>query len=224
MKKLLILTLLLCFTFTLNAQSRYLEVGKSGIGIGLCVQESYWEDGFTGTIGYSFNGIFDVNIWGGIYTYDHLKVNGDDIDQKETALGGMVTWWLLRTKTGQDRGVDIGLFGGYEYEEYKIDDEKSATSDGLETGAIFAINFDVNEKCYLQPFYSLGYSYSKMKKESSDDIDTHKGATSRYGVSLIRKLCNGSRIVVTFETDTDAIQKTNDAAYEFCISYMIGFL
>ena len=223
MNKLLIIAILVCLVSALNAQSTYLEVGKSGIGAGLAIQESYWEDGFMGTLGYSFKGKVDVNIWGGMYTYDHLKVNGNDIDQKETALGVTATWWPLRTKTGKDRGIDIGMFGGYEYEEYTIDNEKSATSDGLEIGTVFAINFEVNEKCFIQPFYSLGYSYCKMKEESNDDIETYKGAISSYGVAIIRKLCNGNRIVLTFETDTDALQKTNDVAYEFGIGYVIGF-
>ncbi len=221
MKKVMVIVLFFCCVSMLQAQSTFLEVGQSGIGATVFAQESYWEDGFMGTLGYSFKGTLNVNIWGGMYKYDHLKVQGDEIDQKETALGGNLTWWFKRTRTGSDRGIDIGIFGGYEHEIYKVDDEKSATANGFDVGAIFAINFDINENCFLQPFYSLGYSVSTIKQESSGDKETYKGAISSYGVSLVRKLSCGNVIHFTFETDTDALQKTNEVAYEFGIGYTI---
>ena len=129
----------------------------------------------------------------------------------------------MRTRTGGDRGIDIGVWGSYEHEEYKIDDEKCRTGDCLEGGPIFAINFKINDEWFLQPYYSVGYAYDMTKDEITGDKKNYKGASSSFGTSLVKILTNGSSFVITLETDSDAMEKTNDTAYELAIGYYFAF-
>ena len=221
MKKYLLLALILIVGMgSAFAQSRFLEVGQSGIGATAIVQESYWEDGFMGVIGYSFKGIFDIDVGIGSFKYDHLR---DDVDLKEIAWDVSLTWWPMRTRTGGDRGIDIGVWGSYEHEEHKSDSGKCRTGNCLAGGAISAINFDINDTWFLQPYYAVGYAYDETKDEITDDKEDYKGAMSSFGVSLVRRLANGSSFVITLETDSDAMEKTNDTAYELAIGYNFAF-
>ncbi|MBS3740682.1 MAG: hypothetical protein KGY75_09390 [Candidatus Cloacimonetes bacterium] len=223
MKKIILIIGLICCATFLQAQSTFLDIGQSGIRATAFAQESYWEDGFMGSLGYSFNGTFDISAWAGSYKYDHMQAGGDDIDQTETAYGANITWWFKRCSPGYERLINIGIRTGYEYEEYKVDDKKSATSNGFEGCAVFAINFDICNMCAMQPFYSLGYSMTTMEEEASGDKEDYNGAISSYGVNLVRNIGDNTKLHFTFETDNDALHKTNDVAYEFGAGVVYGF-
>ena len=92
-KKYLSLTLILTVVIgTAFAQSTFTDVGQSSIGATVIVQESYWEDGFTGKIGYSFKGKFDIDVEIGSFKYDHIKdASGNKVDLKEIAYGASLT-------------------------------------------------------------------------------------------------------------------------------------
>ena len=219
MKKVFIWLVLLSLAFlflasTALAQSSFLEKGKSGFGISATVQESFWEDGYLIEAGYSFNGVFDVCVAYGDFTYDKIGW-----DFKETELGVGLEYWVLRTRTGTDRGIDVGLWTSYTMEEYKEDGIKRYTGNDLAVGIELAINFAVNDSWFLQPYFVLGYSFDTIKEESTGETESYRGGCSSIGAALGYKLDNGNSIVFCFEQDSDSIEWINDTAYEITVGY-----
>ena len=207
----------LTFLFLANtalAQSSFLEKGKSGFGISATVQESFWEDGYFIEAGYSFNGVFDVAVAYGDFTYDKIGW-----DFKETELGVGLEYWVLRTRTGTDRGIDVGLWTSYSVEEYKEDGTRRYTGNDLALGIEMAINFTVNDSWFLQPYFVLGYSFDTIKEESTGETESYRGGVSSIGAALGYKLDNGNSIVFSFEQDSDSIETLNDTAYEITVGY-----
>ena len=236
MKKALVLIILsLLGISSLFAQSTFFEKGQSGFGIYGGIQESYWEDGYFGSIGFSYKGIIELGI-----TYRDFKYDKDnwespiDKNPTESAVAFELDYWFLRTRTGADRGIDVGLWTEYEMENYKdypyyndSDTTKLKSSNGFSFGPEFSINFDINDKWFLQPFLWIGYASGNVKYEDEsivpDEDKKYKGGCGSIGVALARKFANGNSIVFIFEQESDAIDRTNDTAYKFSVGYNFGF-
>ena len=125
----------------------------------------------------------------------------------------------VRTRTGTDRGIDVGLWTLYEMEEYKEDGIKRYTGSGFAGGIELAINFDINENWFLQPYFVLGYFFDTIKEESTSETENYRGGCSSIGAALGYKLDNGNSIVFCFEQDSDSIEWVNDTAYEITVGY-----
>jgi len=227
----LMIILMLLGMSSIFAQSTFFEKGESGFGIYGGVQESFWEDGYFASIGYSYKGVVDIGVAYGNYKYD--KDNFPEYlavykDPTEVAIIVGLDYWFLRTNTGKDRGIDVGLWTEYEMEDYKFYSEDTletdATSSGFAFGPVFSINFDINDKWFIQPYFSIGYCFGNTEYKDSDKSDEdYKGGCSSIGVALARKFKCGNSIVFIFEIDSDSIEKTNDTAYEFSVGYNFGF-
>ena len=231
MKKVILFSVFisLCVVSSLSAQSTFLEKGQSGFGLSATVQESYWEDGFFGSLGYSFKGNFDINITYGLFNYEKYTLgqssnsNPPLKDVKENVIGIDLGYWVIRTETSNDRGIDVGIWGAYEKEEYEYDGDKILSADGFSGGVEFTVNFLINQKYSLQPYFILGYDYEELKSENTDDISYFRGGCSSLGTALVYKINDDQSLVIKFELDNDTISKTYENAYEMSVGYYFGF-
>ncbi|MDG1900756.1 MAG: hypothetical protein P8I80_00860 [Bacteroidales bacterium] len=244
MKKITILLLVMGLAIMSQAQIMF-DKGVSGFSINAGIQESYWEDGFYGGLQYTFKGALDISAEYGNFTYDRDKLeaalgNGAKFTDvpKESVLAFSAQYWVLRTDPGSDRGINVGVWAGYEMENYTdtewsqtplVPGTENVTTDktgsAFAFGTSFSIDFDVKDGWRLQPYSWIGrvFATEKGTYDGVDETENYQGTGAGIGVILQKMLNNGSSVWFGAEWDMDNLENANDTSYEVTVGFNLGF-
>lgn len=199
MKK-IALALIFCFGIFVStqAQSVFLEKGQSGFGIsgGLTTNEDV--SGFSGSVGYSFFGVFDLGINIGRYSFDELFL-GDDLNA--TTITPFAS--ILVIKQDEKIPVSFALNGSYQRQIFSnsvlSDNNIDMTGNFFTVGASLFSMFNVSEAMKIQPGIGFDYITGELKLEDSTDSFTESDNSTFFslGLSLIFQTSPSTTFVVT---------------------------
>ncbi len=204
MKKLLIVAIVFGLALQANAQvSRFLDTGKSGLGIQALGGLGEGYQSYGGRIGGSYKGILDAEF---LYTHQLQDGEFNHLITDQSTYGyyeGRLTWWMFRKPVSPALDVNLGLFGLFETGLFKdylfINSETGLEREykrfvGGTVGFEASVNFRLNEHWSLQPSVYMGYDLGQdLETESGQDYRAlFSGAVSVTGAALTRKMANGS--------------------------------
>ncbi len=221
--------------FSANAQfSRFLENGKSGIGINALAETAGTGKEFTGVgaeMGYTYKGKFDLHGMIAFDGYDEkaLGLSSDKANSKYYEV--VLTYWLFRKQVIPEINVNIGLYAGYAGSNYKdylyFDNEDNdiaelkSFSEGM-IGIMTTMNFKLTESWYFEPSMRLRY---EMGSETAFDNNITKkhdfnGLTQEIGLFLFKRLDKGNAFNVGTRMLSDSYGSSN--FYQFSVGYVIA--
>ncbi len=180
-------------------QGVFLDKGVSGFGIGAGFGTNEDVTSFGGSVGYSFNGIFDIGLDINRFSFDQ-KLLGDDLSA--ITISPSVAFHAL--KQNENIPVSISLGAGYDYQKYSNDALDALNIDM--TGGFFSIGasifgyFKVAPSMKIQPALGVTYVTGEMKleddagnSETSDDNTTVFG----LGISLVFVISHKNVLAIT---------------------------
>jgi hypothetical protein len=232
MKKILILSICIIFTFQVNAQiSRMLEKGKSGIGIQGSITSSPGSDGFQGKFGGSLKGKLDAEF---IYSYNITGAKENLLNTDKAFFNyyeGRLTYWIFRNEVTKGIDVNIGAlcaFDAARYKDYLYNDDSGIENEymGYTGGALgmeTSINFRMNEKWSLQPSFLFWYETGKerMKEVGVEKTNWYHSTVSSISLSLVRKMVSGSAFYVSANQNFWVYDvNTTPLVYELALGYV----
>ena len=198
--KILTLSFLLSFGIIISAhaQSFVLEKGHNGflISAGFSTNEDI--SGFSGGVGYSFSGAFDLGISVGRFGFDQ-QLLGEDLNA--TTISPYASYFIIK----QDEliPVSFAVNGSYErsiysnrvLSDYNID----MTGNFFSIGASLYSMFEASEAMKIQPSMGVSYISGELKVEDSTGSDTKSANTTliTFGLSLIFQSTPTNIFVVT---------------------------
>jgi len=194
----------IAFAIQANAQvSRFLDYGKSGLGIQgtTAMGEGYY--GFGGSLGGSINGKLDVEL---SYSYntdlkDYHSLTTDKANYGYYA--GKLTYWIFREAISPVVDVNFGVNGLVEYGSYK-DYRYINSGTGLEreykgfiggtVGFDASVNFRMKNGWNLQPGLLVGFNFgNENETEGTTDFNYwYHGMESDLTLALIKRYSNGN--------------------------------
>jgi hypothetical protein len=233
MKKLLLIAIIMCVSYSANAQiSRYLEKGKSGVGIQAITEKGEAFSGIGGKLSGSIGGIVDLEF---VYGHETSSDNNSVLINGEATtnyLSGKATWWLFRTEVTPTIEVNLGFSGGIEHSPYKnylyLEHSNGDTANYKSfTEGTFAIessvNFRLSETWFLQPSFSmqLEAGTEKITVKNANKDHNYTGMVTDMGLTLIKRFQKGSAIYLDLDEFNDTY---GSGIYYFAsIGYAIPF-
>jgi hypothetical protein len=224
MKKITLFIFAISFVLSANAQfSRYLEKGKSGIGINAMAETSGSGKEFNGIgaeAGYTYKGKFDLfgMIVADGYDEKALGLSSDKATSKYYEV--IVSYWLFREQIIPEIGVNFGLYAGYagaSYDGYKYLDmehndiaEYKSFSEGF-LGITTSINFKLTESWYLEPSLKVRYEMGSDKTFDNNVTKTNdfNGVTQEIGLTLFKRLNKGNTFTAGTRLFSDSYEGSN---------------
>ncbi len=198
MKKIILTLLIFGAVSTLSfAQSTYLEKGQNGFEISSVVSANENASGFTGRVGYSFSGVFDLSLSLGRFGYDQQFLGEDLYD---TEISPVVTY--IPVKQDDSIPVSFAVNGAYQRLIYAGDglDENNVDmwGDYIIIGASIFSDIEISDAMKFQPKAGVLYSTGETKIEDSSGTTSISNNTTvlNIGVSLIFKTSPGKSFVV----------------------------
>jgi hypothetical protein len=233
MKKITLFIFAISFVFSANAQfSRYLEKGKSGIGINALAETSGSGKEYNSIgaeVGYTYKGKIDLSgiIFADSYDEKALGLSSDKATSKYYEV--VLNYWLFREQIIPEIGVNVGLYVGHagaSYDGYKYLDledgdiaEYTSYSEGF-IGVNTAINFKLTESWYLES--SLKVRYEKGSEKTFDNnitkTDDFDGVTQEIGLTLFKRLNKGNTFTVGTRLFSDSYEGSN--FYRVSVGYI----
>jgi hypothetical protein len=233
MKKITLFVFALSLVFISHAQvSRYLETGKSGIGIGALAETSGYGREFNGIgaeLGYTYKGKFDFY---GMYAADGYdeKALGLNSDKATSAYYEVnLSYWVFRKQIIPEIIVNIGLYAGYagsNYEGYKYFDNEDSDIAELKSfsegylGIMTGINFKLNDTWFFEPSLKVRYEMGKEKIFDNDINKTNdfNGVTQEIGLFLFKRLNKGNTFTVGTRFFSDSYAGSD--FYQLSVGYV----
>lgn len=180
------------------AQSSYLEKGQNGFGIsgGFSTNENL--SGFSGEVGYSFSGIFDLGVSLSRFGFDQ-QLLGTDLSA--TVISPFVSF--LPIKQDDSTPVSFGITGSYQKQLFSndllSDNDIDMTGDYYSIGASLFTNIEVSNTMKIQPKAGVNYITGKTKIEDSIGSETESDNSTVFnlGLSLIFETSPSNSFVVT---------------------------
>lgn len=199
MKK-IILSLVLCFGILISAkaQSSILEKGQNGFGINGGFSTNEDVSGFSGGVGYSISGVFDLGISVGRFGYDQPFL-GEDLNT--TTISPFVSYIIV--KQDEQIPVSFGLNGLYQRQIYSnrvlSDYDIDLTGNFFTIGAWLYSMFEYSEAMKIQPEIGFNYTTGEFKFEDPTESDTESSNNTRFalGLSLIFQTSPSNIFIVT---------------------------
>jgi len=208
MKKILLAVVLIGFAFQANAQvSRFLDYGKSGLGIQGMAALGEGSNAFGGSIGGSIKGNLDVEF---VYNFNTNSGNLLNLITDKTTYGyyeGKLTYYLFREAISPVVDVNFGVVGLVEYGDYK-DYKYIFPETGLEreyqgflggsVGLDASVNFRLKNGWNLQPGLYMGYNFgNESETEGTNEFTNwYHGAVSNLNLSLIKRTSEGNAFYI----------------------------
>lgn len=199
MKK-ITLSFTLCFIIIISAQAQslFLERGQNGFGIsgGFSTNEDI--SGFSGGVGYSFSGVFDLGISVGRFGFDQQFL-GEDLNA--TTISPFASYLIV--KQDEQIPVTFALNASYERQIYsnKVLSDNYIDMNGnfFLIGASLYSMFEVSEAMKIQPSIGFNYITGELKLEDSTGSDTESDNTTLFtlGLSLVFQMSPTNKFVVT---------------------------
>lgn len=199
MKKIILTILIFGALSTLSfAQSSYLEKGQNGLGIsgGFSTNEDI--TGFSGGVGYSFSGVFDLGVSISRFGFDQ-KLLGEDL--KATVISPFVTF--LPIKQDDSTPVSIGINASYQKQFYSNDalssNDADVTGNFFTIGASIFTDIEASDGMKIQPTAGFNYITGETKIETSTTSQTESDNSTVFnlGLSLIFDSSPSNSFVVT---------------------------
>jgi len=199
MKK-IILSLILCFgiIFSAQAQSSFLEKDQNGFGINGGFSTNDVISGFSGGVGYSFSGVFDLGISVGRFGFDQ-QFFGEDLNL--TTISPFASYFIV--KQDDQIPVSFALNGSYQKQIYSnkvlSDNDIDMTGNFFTIGASLYSKFEASEAMKIQPSIGFDYITGELKVEDSFESHTESDNTTLFtlGLSLIFQTSPTNNFVVT---------------------------
>ena len=187
MKK-IALSIILCFGIMVSAhaQSSVLEKGQNGFGISGGFSTSEDISGFSGGVGYSFSGVFDLGISIGRFGFDQ-QLLGEDLNA--TTISPFASYFII--KQDEQIPVSFAVNGSYERQIYSnrllSDYDIGMTGNFFTIGASLYSMLEVSEAMKIQPQLGFDYITGELKVEDSTESHTESGNNTLFtlGLSLI---------------------------------------
>lgn len=199
MKK-IILSLFLCVgvVCSAQAQSSFLDKGQNGFGIngGFSINDDV--SGFTGAVGYSFSGVFDLGLSVGRFGFDQ-QLLGDDLNV--TTISPFASYYIV--KQDDQIPVSFSLNGSYQRQIYSnrilSDNNIDMSGNFFTLGTSLNSTFEATEAMKIQPEIGFHYITGELKVEDSTGLDTESDNTTLFtlGLSLIFQTSPTNTFVVT---------------------------
>ena len=199
MKK-IILTFLIfgCISTLTFAQSSFLEKGRNGFGIsgGFSTNENI--SGFSGEVGYSFSGIFDLGASVSRFGFDQ-QLLGEDLNA--TVISPFISF--LPIKQDDATPVSFALNGSYQKQFYSNDalsnNDIDMTGDYFTIGASLFTDIEASDAMKIQPRAGVNYITGETKIEDSTGSQTESDNSTVFnlGLSLIFDTSPSNSFVVT---------------------------
>jgi len=237
MKKHVLLLGFFCLAMTVSAQfSSLIEVGKSGIGVSGAYENGNGFDGFGGTIGYSYKGIFDVEAY-------ILKLNFNenqeglffpdaDPNVYSNSITGKVTWWMLRKTPTSGIDVNVGLRAEFDYFKYTNYQYLSSSTTFFDTYESFVggrlgltsnLKLKLNKNWYVLPGFTASFDMGKehYKEVNFYKSSTYHGMVSSVELTLGKHLSDMSDVYITVTQISDTYDTGN--YYKMQLGYVYSF-
>ncbi|MEI6091975.1 MAG: hypothetical protein WCR42_16095 [bacterium] len=233
MKKVFFVAILICISYTANAQiSTLLEKGKSGIGIQAGAEMGDNLTGLGGKIGGSIGGVVDIEILHLSETYSKYMAELTNGDATANFFSGKATWWLFRTELTPTIELNMGIAGGFEYSSFdnykyiaKFSSDTSVYKSFVEGtfGLVTSINFHLSETWLLQPSFSIQFEggTEKITTKNNDNDEAYTGVITDIGLTLGKRFSKGSMIYLKFDQFADSYSSGN--YYSTALGYAIPF-
>ncbi|MDZ7693611.1 MAG: hypothetical protein U5K69_21245 [Balneolaceae bacterium] len=199
MKK-IILTFLIfgCISTLTFAQSSFLEKGQNGFGIsgGFSTNENI--SGFSGGVGYSFSGIFDLGASISRFGFDQ-QLLGEDLNA--TVISPFISF--LPIKQDEATPVSFALNGSYQKQFYSNDalsnNDIDMSGNFFTIGASLFTDIDASDAMKIQPRVGVNYITGETKIEDSTGSQTESDNSTVFnlGLSLIFDTSPSNSFVVT---------------------------
>jgi len=181
-----------------HAQSFVLDKGQSGFGITGSFSTNDDISGFTGGVGYSFSGVFDLGISVGRFGFDQ-QFFGEDLNA--TTISPYASYFVV--KQDEQTPVSFAVNGSYERQMYSNDVLSDFDIDM--TGSFFSIGaslyrmIEASETMNIQPAIGFSYITGEIKIEDSTESITESDNTTFFalGLSLIFRTSPTNTFVVT---------------------------
>jgi len=194
------LSFTLCFLIivTAQAQSLFLEKGQNGFGISGGFSTNKDISGFSGGVGYSLTGVFDLGISVGRFGFDQ-QFFGEDLNA--TTISPFVSYLIV--KQDEQIPVTFALNGSYERQIYSntalSDNDIDMNGNFFTIGASLYSMFEVSEAMKIQPGIGFNYITGEIKLEDSAGSDTESDNTTVFtlGLSLVFQRTPTDTFVVT---------------------------
>lgn len=199
MKKIILASLIFgAFSTLSHAQSSYLEKGQNGFGIsgGFSTNEDI--SGFTGEVGYSFSGVFDLGLSLSRFGFDQ-QLFGEDLNA--TVISPYVSY--LPIKQDDSIPVSFSLNGSYQKQLYSNDvlDENDIDMSGdyFTIGASLFTDVEASDAMKIQPRAGVNYitGETKIEDSSGSTSESDNSTVFNLGVSLIFETSPSNSFVVT---------------------------
>jgi hypothetical protein len=199
MKKIILAILIFGAFSTLSfAQSSYLEKGQNGFVIsgGFSTNEDI--SGFSGEVGYSFSGVFDLGLSVSRLGFDEQFL-GEDLNA--TVISPFVSY--IPIKQDESIPVSFSLNGSYQKQLYTndvLDDNNiDVTGDYFTIGASLFTDVEASDAMKIQPKAGVNYITGETKVEDSSGSvsESDNSTVFNLGVSLIFETSPSNSFVVT---------------------------
>jgi hypothetical protein len=199
MKKLILTFLIFGSISTITfAQSSYSEKGQNGFGISGGFSTNEYISGFSGGVGYSFSGVFDVGISLSRFGFDQ-QLLGEDLNA--TVISPFVSF--LPIKQDDSTPVSFGINGSYQKQLYSndvlSDNDIDMTGDYFTIGASLFTDIEASDAMKIQPIAGVNYITGETKIEDSTGSETESDNSTVFnlGLSLIFETSPSNSFVVT---------------------------
>ena len=216
----IILTFILCVGIvgTVQAQSSLLEKGQNGFGINGGFSTNDDISGFTGAVGYSFSGVFDLGISVGRFGFDQ-QLFGENLNA--TTISPYLSYFVV--KQDEQIPVSFSIGGSYQRQIYSnrvlSDNNIDMTGNFFTIGASLYSLFQASQGMKIQPRIGFDYITGELKVEDSSGSFTEDDDTTLFTLGL-------SLIFQTTPSNTFAVTPTlgfGDDVTTFGISLMLVF-
>ncbi len=199
MKK-ITLSFTLCYVFMVSTQAQSLFLGKDQNGFGISGGFSTNEDisGFSGGVGYSFSGVFDLGLSVGRFRFDQ-QFFGENL--KATTFSPFATYLIVK----QDEQIPVSFALNFSYER-QIYSNKILSDNNIDingnffgVGAALYSMIEVSEAMKIMPSIGFNYITGKLKLKDSIGSDTESDNTTIFslGLSLVFQMSPNNTFVVT---------------------------
>ena len=179
--KSLISVFILIFSTYINGQGRFLEKGKSGLGIEGELLSYEGINVLSGSIGYSISGIFDIS-----FSINN-RLLGERKDLVVTTISPSVTFYSIKQSEINPFSFDIGI--GYEKQVYSYDYLSPLRK--IKEGNFYAFDaslskyFELTKDIRIQPTLVVSYGMGEYKYMSSyGDEERFQKFYMVYGYAL----------------------------------------
>ena len=199
MKNIILTFLILgCISTLTFAQSSYLEEGQNGFEIsgGFTTDENI--SGFSGGVGYSFSGIFDIGASISRFGFDQ-KLGGEDLNA--TVISPFISF--IPIKQDDATPVSFAINGSYQNQSYSNDalsnSDIDLTGNYFSIGAKLFADIEASEAMKIQPGAGVNYITGETKIEDSTGSQTESDNSTVFnlGLSLIFDTSPSNSFVVT---------------------------